>query len=373
MNIAHCIHGLGLGGAQKVITSIVRGIASREHRFFVYACEDGVLREQVEDAGATARIVPRISRKFDPLLIGRFARHMRDDRIELAHAHLFGDSLHGYLAARRVGSLPMVITLHIGTEGCNRLQRLGYRWLFPRCDRVVACSEAVRQSFIADFGTAAERVLTIPNGIEDPGAPSGPPENRHELRASLGVGPEDTLLAGIGRLERQKGFDYLIRAIAALPDDSKSRVRLVLFGEGAILEELQQQARRAGVSDRVLFAGFRPDIRELMAAIDVVVFSSLWEGLPIALLEAMAAARCIVTTDVPGNLEAVRDTREALVVPSRSVDRLSAALNAVITEPDLRLELGENSRRRFLERFAADQMVESYEALYREVLREQKG
>ncbi len=369
MNVAHCIHGLGLGGAQKVINSIVRGRPTRNHNFFVYACEDGVLREQAQEAGAQTRIVARISPKFDPLLITRFARYMRQDRIDLVHAHLFGDSLHGYLAAKTAGRPPFVMTLHNVVESCNRLQRIGYRWLLPRCDQVVACSNAVRESFVADFGPIAEPLVTIANGIEDPGVAYLDAQSRMKLKESLGVGREHTLLAGIGRLTEQKGFDVLIEAVAQLPEEAKTKTRLVLLGEGPLLNQLQEQAADLEIADRVIFAGFRSDINELMPAMDVVVFSSLWEGLPIALLEAMAAARCIVSTDVPGNLEAMRDGREGLVAPTKSAGRLSAALNTAIMQPELAARLGKNARLRFEEKFSAERMVESYGRLYEDLIR----
>jgi glycosyltransferase involved in cell wall biosynthesis len=141
---------------------------------------------------------------------------------------------------------------------------------------------------------------------------------------------------------------------------------LLLLGDGPQRRQLERQARDEGVAERVRFAGLRPDATRLLPVIDVVAFSSIWEGLSVAMLEAMAAARCIVGTQVPGILEAVRHEREALIVPVGDVAQLAAALGRVATSPQLRAELGRAARKRFQEQFTAERMVRDYEILYRE-------
>lgn len=367
-NVTHCIHGLGLGGAQKVIASIIRGRHPESYRHFVYSCSDGVLREEVERAGGTVRIVPRTLPRLDPLWVLRLSRAMRRDGIDLVHTHLFGDSLHGYLAARSAGGLPVIMTVHNVAGSFTRLQRLGYRWLLPRVAKTVACSHLVRRSLPSFHAEAARRAIAIPNGIEDPAEQDRTAADPQALRRSLGVDGRATLLAGIGRLAAQKNFRHLISAFARLCRASSADLRLVLLGDGPLRGDLESQARQGGVADRVIFAGFRPDVSSLLRAIDVVVFSSLYEGLPVALLESMAAARCIVSYAVPGMLEAIRDDREALIVPIGDVGRLSQALRSASTDASLRARLGEAARQQFLEKFTADAMVQAYQALYREVL-----
>jgi glycosyltransferase involved in cell wall biosynthesis len=144
--------------------------------------------------------------------------------------------------------------------------------------------------------------------------------------------------------------------------------RLVVLGEGELRERLERQAAESGIADRVLFAGLRSDVPALLPAIDTVVFSSLFEGLPVALLEAMAAGRCIVATDVPGIVEAVRPEREAVIVPIGDAGGLASGLLRVVRTPGLAGRLGEAARARFLAEFTAARMVARYAAVYENVL-----
>lgn len=366
LNIAHAIHGLGLGGAQKVIASIIRGHRRGDLNYFVYACEDGVHHQEIADAGATVRVIPRHLPKLDPLWAWRLRQTLQRDGIDLLHAHLFGDSLHGYLAARSLPDLPVVLTLHIGPEGWNGLQRRTYPWLLGNCQRAVACAHSVQANVQRAHPKAARVMETIANGIEVPSHPTPSAERSRELRQSFGLDDGAVIFATVGRLSEQKGYPYLVSAFAQhRRENPDTAARLVFLGEGELRRSLESQAAQEGAADHIVFAGFRDNIGELLEVIDVVVFSSLYEGLPIALLEAMAARRCLVVTDIPGNLDAVSDDREALVVPTAQVAPLAAAIGRVADDADLRRRLGEAAGRRFEERFTAQRMVERYEALYR--------
>jgi glycosyltransferase involved in cell wall biosynthesis len=378
MRVAHCIHGLGLGGAQEVIRQLVAGRRG-DFSHHVYSCEGGAMQGRVEAAGARVRLLPRRLRKFDPGWVARLAQAMREDGAEVVHTHLFGDSLHGYLAARAAGGLPVVMTLHSELPFYSRLQRAGYRWLLARTAQAVACGASVARSF-AGWRTVRPLRIVV-NGIAPPPPPPASPAALARLRAELGLPPGALAIGTVGRLVEVKGYRHLLAALAAalpsLPASSglpsarspAAAVRLVLFGDGPLAPALRAQARAAGIDDLVVFAGFRDDVARLLPALDVVVFSSVSEGLPMALLEAMAAARCIVATDLPGMVEAVRHGSEALIVKPAAVAELRAALVRAASDPALRARLGQAARQRFLAGFTAQRMVASYESIYRETWR----
>lgn len=366
--VAHCVHGLGLGGAQKVIAALVRGADRAAFRHVVYTCDDGVHRAEIESAGAPVRVIPRWIPKLDPFWVVRLSAAMRADAANLVHTHLFGDSLHGMLAARRCGRIPVIMTLHIGVEGLWGLQSRGYRWLLGRCARAVACSDAVAGSFADLARTSGCATVTIPNGIA--AAPAEPlePGRRDALRSALGAGPGEVLFAAVGRLAEQKGHRHLLAAMGRLAPPAEARIRLAIVGDGELRAALESQVAAAGLRGRVTFAGVRSDVAALLAAADGVVFASLFEGLPIALLEAMAAGRAVVATALPGILEAVRPDLEALIVPPGDAAALGAAMTRLAGDPILRERLGTAARRRFEAQFTAGRMVARYEAVYRDVL-----
>ena len=194
------------------------------------------------------------------------------------------------------------------------------------------------------------------------------PAEHLDSRACLGLAERDLVMAIIGRLDEQKGHAFLLDAFARLARETRLEVRLLVIGDGRLRDTLERQARASRIHDRVMFLGSRTDVHRLLPIVDVVAFSSLYEGLPIALLEAMAAGRCIVITDVPSMLEAVRADQEAVVAPSADASGLADALIRVAIDPELRGRLGDAARRRFMERFTAQRMVSRYDAIYREMM-----
>jgi glycosyltransferase involved in cell wall biosynthesis len=365
MRIAHLIHGLGLGGAQQVIKFLVAGrTAGFEH--VVLSCHGGVFQEQLEAAGAEVEIVRRRLPKFDPFWVAALAQALQRRQVDVVHGHLFGDSLHGYLAARRLGLLPMVMTLHNATAARSHLQLFGYRQLLKARTRPVACAEFVRRSFVERMGPLAERIVTINNGLP---APKGVRPDRDSVARELGLDPAALWLATLGRLVEQKGYVFLLEALSGI---ARQDVQLVLFGEGNLRAELETRVRDLGLQGRVFFAGYRADASALLTACDIVVFSSLVEGLPIALLEAMAGGRALVATRVGGIPAALEHEKEALLVASGNAAALAAALKRLIAEPTLRTRLGQAAAARFAADFRAERMVESYEQVYRAALAERR-
>jgi len=361
LRIGHTLHGLGLGGAQKVVASIVRGRDRSAFEHFVYSPGDGVLREEIEAAGAKVTIVKRRLPKIDPFWISALARVFEADRIDLVHGHLFGDSLHGVLAARR-RALPALVTLHNVFHGFPRFQRIGYRWLLARRPRAVACSTAVYDAFV-DAGLGAGLEI-IANGIEGPRGDTLAAGERQRVRERFGAGPDTVLFATVGRLVVQKGHRELLQAFAEIVAERGESVALVIFGDGPMRAELEERCRELALEDRVSFAGFESEVARLLPAVDAVVFSSHHEGLPVALLEAMAAGRPILATDLPSLRDALGD---GLIVPPRDVARLAEALGRLADDRALRAGLGDEARQRFLESFSAERMVREYEAIYREL------
>jgi glycosyltransferase involved in cell wall biosynthesis len=303
--------------------------------------------------------------RFDPRILSDLVALARERRARILHVHGYAAADFGRLAARATGAR-LVLHEHFADPRMPAYQAVADRLLAPLTHRAIAVSRSTRTFLIEERFVPPARIRLIYNGAPlDEFAPAGPERGRR-VRLELGL-PADALVVGsIGRLNAQKGHRYLVEAtprlVAARPE-----VRVLVVGDGDLSGELREQASRLGVADRVVFAGHRADVPDLLAAIDVFCVSSLYEGTPLALFEAMAAGRAIVSTSVDGCREVLEDGVTGLLVPPGDAAALADALVRVLGDPDLREGLG----RRALEasrRYDVGSSVAQMEALYDEVL-----
>jgi len=208
----------------------------------------------------------------------------------------------------------------------------------------------------------------IPNGIHFDFQEAISPSEQQTLRADLGLEAGSLVLLAVGRLVEEKDYATLIQAFSMLPAPIRNESQLLLLGQGPLEKSLKDSSQSLDLQDRVVFGGYRQDVHNILPLADVVVFSSLSEGLPIALLEAMAAQKSIVATDIEGFRDVLENDRDALLARPGDPGGLEAAMQRALTDPDLRSELGLQARTRFLDDFTASKMVQSYERLYRSLL-----
>jgi glycosyltransferase involved in cell wall biosynthesis len=219
-------------------------------------------------------------------------------------------------------------------------------------DRHVGVGERTSREIGELVGLTTRSVLTIHNGVPD---------------LELGAAPRPRpgpLVGAIGRLEPQKGYDVLVRALARVEDAT-----LVLVGDGGERAALEQLAARIGVADRVVWAGWSDEARTYLGTFDVFAFPSRFEGFPLAVLEALLARRAVVASDVGSTAEAVRDGETGLLVPPEDPAALAGAIEKLLADEPLRHRLGEQGRGLVLERFTAEHMTRAFESLYDELLR----
>ncbi len=303
--------------------------------------------------------------RFDPRILTDLVALARRRRIRILHVHGYAAADFGRLAARLAGTR-LVLHEHFADPAMPAYQGLADRVLAPLTDRAVAVSHSTRDFLVRERFVPADRVRLIWNGAPlDEFAPAGP-ERARRVRRELGLPENGPVVGSIGRLNAQKGHRFLLEAAAPLcrrQDD----LRVLVVGDGDLMEELRGQAAGLGVADRVVFAGHRTDVPDLLAALDVFCISSLYEGTPLALFEAMAAGRAVVSTAVDGCREILEDGVSGLLVPPGDAAALEAALDRVLADAGLRDSLG----RRALEASRAYDVrscVRQMEALYDEIL-----
>jgi glycosyltransferase involved in cell wall biosynthesis len=308
--------------------------------------------------------------RFDPRILIDLVALARRREARILHVHGYAAADYGRLAARWCGA-KLVLHEHFADPRMPAYQGLADRMLASLTDRAIAVSHSTRQFLVEERFVPAERVRLIWNGAPlAEFAPAGR-ERARRVRRELGLPDEVPVLGTIGRLNAQKGHRYLLDAAAILRERIPD-VRTLIVGDGDLMEALREQAERLALADQVVFAGHRTDVPELLAAIDVFCISSLYEGTPLALFEAMAAARPIVSTAVDGCREILEDGSNGLLVPPGDAEALARGLERVLTDAGLREALAqrafEDSRR-----YDVQACVEQMEALYDELLAEKGG
>lgn len=279
----------------------------------------------------------------------------------------------GGLLGRIAGALAGVPVLHcIHVYACRddlpRWKRFIFRQIERRLDplttRYVAVSNATKKFGVDRALFAPQRVSVIYNGVPKPPAVTAPPEL---LRQELGLRPDALVAATAARFEPQKGLHFLLDAAAEVVARVPS-AQFLIIGDGPLRVQLQDQAQRLGLGQNVVFAGWRHDVQRILAAVDLLVLPSLWEALPLTILEAMAAGCAVVATDVGGVTELIEDQVTGRVVPPRDPVALADAVAELMTDPSRRLELGRAGRDRYQRMFTLPLMVRQYESLLFEVV-----
>lgn len=360
------VTGLAYGGAETQVVHLATRLKGRGWEVRVVSLmEPKAYVKELEAAGIPIFSLG-IRRKLpDPRPILRLVRLIRKWRPHIVHSHM----VHANLLARVVRPLApiavLVCTAHSIDEG-GRLRELFYRWSDSLCCLTTQVSRAGLERYVRIGAVPAEKIRFIPNGV-DTARFKPDSEVRLVLRKELGVEDFFVWLA-VGRFDPPKDYPNLLRAFAQVARESPEAV-LLIVGDGPLRPSMQDLACELGLGERVRFLGIRRDVPELMNAADAYVMSSAWEGMPMVLLEASAAALPIVATDVGGNREVVVEGESGFLVPARDHEALAAAMLRVMCLPaEVRRRMGEAGRRYVEANFALDRVVDRWEELYRELL-----
>jgi glycosyltransferase involved in cell wall biosynthesis len=365
--VVHFSDSNGFGGAEQVMLQLLEGLdRARWRPVLLHHTEPGLARLV---AGAQAldvecRVAPRLSRR-QHLGSGlrEFVRILQAERPAVFHAHLPAPLTGKYgLLAAALGRVPAVVaTAHLlDDRPADWRERVSQRMVTACVDRYLAVSDGVARRLRARSGMPERKLRVIRNGVAVDRF-RRPPDLR--LRAELTGGREQTIVLTIARLDAQKGHVHLLAAAAEIPD-----ALFLLAGDGAERPRLEAEARALGVADRVRFLGHRDDIPELLALCDLFVLPSLYEGLPLSVLEAMAAGRPVVATAVGGTDEAVLHGETGLLVAPGDASALRDAIRALLADPDRAARMGEAGGIRACREFSAGRMIAQVTGVYEELL-----
>ncbi len=363
--MAQIIHGMGIGGMERVTVDLCRNLRDR-YDIAVYCTHMlGPLTRELDALGIPAVHDPvrrRSDHWFRPVKIWQFLRRFRPDVVHTQHAAAFLDSA---LAARVAGVPVLVHTDHSKWYPEKKRHMVAERWLSRLCDAFCAVSEHTKGDLAQWEKIPASKITVVYNGFDFENLPG--PADRAELRAALNVPDGAPLIGSVARLQWQKGHDLLLDAMK-LVLEARPDARCVIVGGGAKEQDLRDQAARLGFGDRVILTGWRNDAVRYLAAIDLFVMSSNFEGMPVSLLEAMAVGLPVVSTAVGGVPEVVEGGRTGLLVEGRDPRVFADALLALVNDPERMRAYGEAGRQLYQDRFRVRGMVDAYDRIYRDAL-----
>jgi glycosyltransferase involved in cell wall biosynthesis len=309
-----------------------------------------------------------LGRKYAPQALPRLRALLHQGHYDVVHAHGWPGLFLAALASLEHRGPLYVIGEHNVT---NRRRQQPWlrpleRWMYNRYARIIAVSDKVAQELIAWLPTTAVRTRVIHNGV-DPGFFNHPPETRARTRASLSIASDTLLLLFVGGLHHQKGADLLFHALAGLPSETWKRQPLLLIcGDGSLRSSLHAQAVELGLIDSIRFLGYRQDVPQWMAAADLLVLPSRWEGCPMVVLEAMASGLPIVATAVGGVPELIEDGVHGRLVPPGNPTALADAIDWMLTHPDLAGSIASRAHERLMTEFTAQVAARNLSESYRQ-------
>lgn len=350
ISVLHLITELNMGGAQQALFRLLSGLDRQQYRPTV-ACLDngrGQAAQQISQLG-----IPVIDLGMQPKwrldAVWRLHRLVREEKPVILHAWM----IHANILGRIVGRLNRVPVVIISRRTQN-LDGLGREWanrqLSGWSDATITVSECVRQVEIAQARIDPAKVITIHNGIDANQYQHIEMTVRDRIRRELKTPNEALVIASVGRLHPVKGFANLLTAMKSV-HTRFPEVYLWLIGDGELRTTLEAQARQLGLDDVVVFTGTRLDVPEILTAVDIFTLASRVEGMPNAILEAMAAGLPVVATQVGGVPEIVVEGQTGLLVPPADDKVLAQALLTLIEDASLRRRLGLAGRQRVLEQF----------------------
>lgn len=382
VKIAHVINTLRIGGAENCVRLLVTGLDRSRFTPIVISTQGGGPFEQdLIKEGITVKVMnrPRRSILFFPFFLWdvlvtffELYRLLKKEKPLILQTHLPVSEYFGLLVGKWAGVPHLIYTFHSSNFLPKRPGKSLRSWarikltqiLSSRAERVIAVSQAIADTIREVIPRPDLVIRIIPNGI-DIGCFKDVP-SKDTLRKELGMAPGDLLIGTIGSLSMVKNQAMLLHTVSQL-FRFYPNLQVIIVGEGPLKKNILNLQKELGLAGQVHLLGLRKDIPEILSEIDIFVSTSRWEGLPLSILEAMAAGKPVVATAVPGVIE-VLEGGAGILVPLDDPEKLAEAFIALIKDPKLRKELGEKAQERVAAFYSLKTYIPQWEALYEELM-----
>jgi len=370
VNILYVITKLELGGAQTQLLSLIRHLDKTRFRPFLFTAREGVLTGEASCvSGLTLKKSRCLERPINPFLdflaLIELCLFIKKNNIGILHTHSSKAGILGRLAARLTGVKIVVHTVH--GWSFNDYQACWRRGFFVWLERlaagfstkIIVVSRYDRDHGLINGISSPDKYIIIRYGIDQAEFSA----SAQGLRSALGIRSSDLVVGMVACLKKQKSPQDFVR-LASLIAASASGVKFLLAGDGVLRKQLLKLIKKLHLENKIVLLGWRRDIPEVLSLLDVFVLTSLWEGLPISVLEAMASSKAIVATDTGGIREVILERDTGFLVGRSDVGRMAQRVNLLLESAELRISLGRRARKSLGADFSIETMVKSTEGLY---------
>jgi glycosyltransferase involved in cell wall biosynthesis len=353
---------LNVGGTERVIARLCNTLDSRKYNMSVVSLRQGS-GSLVELLPASIRVVNLgASSRIDVQAVSKLVRLLQTEQVDIIYTFLFHAGLLGRIVGRLV-HVPIILCSERNVISRDRsLRKLALRWTWRLADHFICPSEAVRDYLHRDCGADRGRISIIYNGVD---LDEFPYVERHWDNL------HDPVVGCVANLEPKKGYDDWLEA-ADIMSRSLPRVRFKIIGDGIERDRLQALVRSKALSDRVELLGYRTDVAVQLARMHIYVQSSLYEGMPNAVIEAMATGLPVVATSVGGTPELVIDGVTGFLAPPHRPDVLADKTLSLLQNPGIAKQMGHAGRKRVETHFSLERMVCETDAVLQRFLREKR-
>lgn len=363
IRILHLIKSLGRGGAETLIPETMK---VHDKNNFVFYCVyflpwKNQLVEEIKAAGGTVQNIPAANNIKILLQAFKISRFIKDNKIQLVHCHLPWAGFVGRMV-HLISGIPVIYTEHNKQERYQCITRLLNKWFFNFQSSAIAVSEDVAQSIKLNINPSIH-VNTILNGINTEKFSRNLPVGQ-KIRADLGIASDTIVIGSLGVFRTQKRLNAWLETFAIVSKKNPN-VRGILVGDGPLKQDIILQIKELGLDDMVFLPGIQTNANDWYAAIDIFMMSSEFEGLPLALLEAMSCECAVVVTNAGGICEVVDDGLNGLIVDVDQWACLAKKVQFLLDNPAIRVSMGLAARDRVVRYFSIYNMTRQLEKLYR--------
>ncbi|MBM9605725.1 glycosyltransferase [Desulfopila inferna] len=368
MKILQIIGSLHIGGAERVVYKLAKSLTERGHEIEILCVrEKGIIAEKLVEEGIPVSCADYGSGDSVFSHMKNLRSLILDSRCDLAHSHGTAAmvSLAPFYAFGRMP--PLVHTFHFGNyPHLPRKYMFIERLMSFYAKKLVAVSDHQRRAIIHYHKVRESKIETIWNGVENP-----EPANRllkDKYREEFSLSKENVVIGCVAVLSRQKGLTYLLAAAKNILDQYPQTCFLIVGG-GPLEEDLQKEADSLGIGESVIFTGWRDDAWQILTLFDIFILPSLWEGLPVVLVEAMAAGKPVVVTNVGDNAKLMGQNERGLLIEPRDVRAIETGLKEFLDNPGRGRQLAEEARRFYLSHLTEEKMINKYDQLFGTLVR----